>query len=258
MADQLGPPPRVPARRQPESGDPQDAPGWRRLSTESSPAQLADLGRLVAEVAHEIRNPLVAIESYFQLRDSLPKLELDEFALQAGEELQRIERLIDLLLAHARPRGADGEPGSPGAALAGVETLLQHRARTQRVRLDFASRNLPAVSLHDDGLRQVLLNLVLNAIEASPPESVIRVTHEVDDDALWLYIDDEGPGIAEGDRERVFEARGATSSGTGLGLAVSRRLVDEAGGRLEVERSPSDGARLSLWLPRATTSGAPD
>ena len=219
--------------------------------------RLAALGDLLAEVVHEVRNPLVSVKTFLQL---LPeRLEdpefLGGFRQLVTEEVQRLERLLDEVLRHSRP-GASAS-SDDGAELAGtfasVTHLVAHRARERGVRIDIAlARGADRVAMGRDALRQVLLNLTLNALDATPVGGLVRLGADLDPAAgrLRLWVEDEGPGIAAADRDRIFEAFYSTRADRpgGLGLAISRRLVEECGGCVEVVDAPGGGARFVLHL----------
>jgi signal transduction histidine kinase len=111
---------------------------------------------------------------------------------------------------------------------------------------------LPMVSVDRDQLLQVLHNLVRNGLEAVGGNGTVRVSARREGDGLAIAVSDDGPGIREEDLPRVFEPYFTTKEGgTGLGLAVAQRIVEEHGGRLEVSSSPGRGATFTVRLPRA-------
>jgi len=226
--------------------------------------RLALLGSLVAEVIHEVRNPLVSIKTFLELLpDCLDDPEFhDAFRGLVLDEVFRLERLLDEVLAHARPGpvGERPEDADVGTALAALEQLLAHRAREAGVSLTAipAEPSFGAAALSPDALRQILLNLCVNAIEACREGGDVRVSvrrrsRNKGVDHVEIWVEDDGPGIAEVDRELVFEPFHSDRSETpgGLGLAISRRLAEDAGGRLFVAQGTDGGARFVLRLPSA-------
>ena len=127
------------------------------------------------------------------------------------------------------------------------------RAVARGVTLEVASaEELDPVAMAGDALRQVLLNLALNAIEATPQGGAVRVTAEATGDAIAISVEDEGPGIPEELRARLFEPFVSTKAQpSGLGLAISRRLVEDAGGTIEATTRDEGGARFVVALPVA-------
>jgi len=225
--------------------------GLRRLD------RLAALGDLVAEIVHEVRNPLVSVKTFLQLlpeRLDDPEFHTDFLGI-VTDELRRIERLLDVVLGHARPRGASMRDASAelAPALESVARLVAHRALERGVRFETRiAPALPAVALSEDALRQIALNLVLNAIEATPAEGAVVVSAERAGAGLALVVDDAGPGIPPALRERIFEPFYSSKRERpgGLGLAITRRLVEEAGGRIEVSSRREGGTRFHVTLPR--------
>jgi signal transduction histidine kinase len=219
--------------------------------------RLVALGTLVAEVVHEVRNPLVSVKTFLQLvreRRGDPEF-LQSFLDVAGEELQRIERLLDGLLEHAsppRPEPAPARAEDVAGAVAAVLRLVAHRAAAAGVALaSEVGASLPTTAIAPDALRQVLLNLLVNALDVTPPDGDVRVAARATGHVLQIDVEDRGPGIPRGLRRRVFEPFFSTKPDRpgGLGLAISRRLVDEAGGRLVVSDRPGGGTRFRIRLP---------
>jgi signal transduction histidine kinase len=219
--------------------------------------RLASVGSLVSEIVHEIRNPLVSVKTFLQLlpeRGGEPEFQ-ESFLRLASEELRRVERLLDLVLDHARPSAdaADGAPAAEvAAAAASIAQLVSHRAAERGVAVtEEAEGEGLRVALSSDGLRQVLLNLTLNAIDASPEGGRVRIAARRRGEGVEITVSDEGPGVAPEHRSRVFEPFFSTKPGRpgGLGLAISRRIAEEAGGRLELHSAREGGTRFVLTLP---------
>jgi signal transduction histidine kinase len=218
--------------------------------------RLAALGELVAEIVHEIRNPLVSVKTFLQLlpeRASEPEFQ-GRFREVAAEELRRIERLLDLVLAHARPGTAARE--SDHTLLSGscqsVLQLVSHRAADLGVSLELAGASPPLrVALSDDALRQVVLNLVLNALDVTPRGGRVRLALAAAGGQAELRVEDDGPGVPEALRERVFEAFYSSKPGApgGLGLAITRRIVEEAGGSIAALPGAPGGGCFRVRLP---------
>jgi len=222
--------------------------------------RLAAVGGLLAEIVHEIRNPLVSVKTFLHLlgedaSEAGKPGSADEFQEVAIEELRRIERLLEAVSQHARP------PSAPSAdAIAELEPALRSvaqlgalRAVVRRIRIDVAlDAPLAPARIAGDALRQILLNLVLNAIEATPEGGCVRLRAVERDGAVEIALEDEGPGVPESLRAQVFEPFFSTKSRPGgLGLAITRRLVEDAGGTIEVESRAPTGARFRVRLPVA-------
>jgi signal transduction histidine kinase len=223
--------------------------------------RLASLGDLLAEVVHEVRNPLVSVKTFLQLLpDHLQDSSFQtDFRQLVMDELARMERLLDTVMEHARPREqVSSAPGrenrsSVDDVLSSIARLLEQRAIEHQVSLETAFEvGLPTASMGRDCLRQVILNLTLNALEATPRDSRVTLrARRAAGDRIELSVEDEGPGVPEELRSHVFEPFFTTRSDRsgGLGLAISKRLVDEAGGSLEVDSAPGGGARFRVVVP---------
>lgn len=226
--------------------------------------RLAALGGLVAEIVHEVRNPLVSVKTFLQLlpeRREDPEF-LRSFLDVAGDELVRIERLLDLVLDHASPRAAApaGDRGCDVAtAVAAVVRLVAHRAAAAGV--DLATEippALPRCALAEGALRQVLLNLTLNALDATPPDGDVRIAARSLGRVVEIDVEDRGPGVPRALRRRVFEPFFSTKSERpgGLGLSISLRIVTEADGTLVITDRAAGGSRFRMRLPATAPTNA--
>jgi signal transduction histidine kinase len=222
----------------------------------------ASLGRLVSEIVHEIRNPLVSVKTFLQLlpeRLQDPEFHQD-FRLVVNDEVQRLERMLDDLLRHASPRTTSPQSGERARIDEVLRTTLQlmsYRFREQNIAFDSDIRsNLPILGLSEDSLRQLLLNLLLNASAITPTGGSISLS--VDWSPTWanhieIKIADDGPGIDASLVGRIFEPFWTTRSegGGGLGLAICKRIVEDAGGEIEVHNRREGGACFRVDLPIA-------
>jgi signal transduction histidine kinase len=218
--------------------------------------RLALLGRMTQELAHEVRNPLVSVKTFLQL---LPERRDDpefttRFLAVAGEELERTLRLLALVIDYPSAIPSPAGPASVTATLDAVLELLQPYARQRGVLLSAeGAEQIGSVALGEDSLRQVLLNLLLNAIDASPRGGLVRVEARALEEGAELVVSDAGPGVAPELRERVFEpfftSRGAHHGG--IGLAIARGLVEQAGGRIQLRVATGGGAAFAVLLPIA-------
>ena len=222
---------------------------------EESEAQLKSLGIMAASLAHEIRNPLGAMKGLTQLvQEDLPPDNIAQKRLgTVVSEAERLERLVADLLDFARPKDVQISEFDLMDLLANVETILQSRLAASNVSL-----KLPAASgslkIHSDpaGLRQVLLNVMINAVEASPPggEVAMQIVRDERNRSIVLQIDDAGKGLEARNPEELFQPFITTKArGTGLGLAVSRRILESLGGSIQLDNKPQGGARCSIQLP---------
>jgi len=219
-------------------------------------ARLASVGRLSAGVAHEIGNPLAAIRGLLEIAaDEDDAGDRAEYLARAQAETDRISRIIRELLDFAR-QGTERAPESATADLRAVVEdamrLASARGTNVTIELD-AAKDLPAARIEPDRALQVVLNLLLNAVDAVAGEGHVRVSIERADDAtLRLAVEDDGPGIDADVLDQIFEPFVTTKpvgEGTGLGLAVCHTLVSQVGGHIDAENLPDGGARFALRLP---------
>lgn len=221
--------------------------------------RMATLGGLVSEIVHEIRNPLVSVKTFLQL---LPeRLEDPEFHQDfrevVSDEVSRLERMLDDLLRHARPTTpapVDAE-ARLGDAIETTLQLLTYRCRERGVSLETAIRpELPALGVSQDALRQLLLNLMLNATKVTPSGGRILVSADWSRETanhIELRVEDDGPGLDEGLRRRIFEPFWTTRDqhAGGLGLAICKRIAEDAGGTIEATAGPGGGACFRVVMP---------
>jgi signal transduction histidine kinase len=217
--------------------------------------RLAAVGGLLAEIVHEIRNPLVSVKTFLHLLGEEGAGGAEEFRAVAIDELRRVERLLEVVMQHARaPSKQTPEAiGEIEPALRSVAQLATLRAAARGIAVEVALEgDVPPACISPDALRQVLLNLALNAIEASEAGASVRLSAAPCEAGVALAVEDEGSGVPESLRERLFEPFFSTKSRAGgLGLAITRRLVEAAGGSIRIESRAGAGARFCVTLPLA-------
>lgn len=216
--------------------------------------RLASLGNLVAEIVHEVRNPMVAMKTFLKL---LPeRMDDREFTTNflevAEEEVQRIERLLNAVLNYARPSPLHPAIASDvGAALRTVELLLTYRASERSILLEIP-KDIPELTalMSPDPLRQVALNLTLNALEVTPAGGRVRIRTKVDGNSVLIDFEDQGPGVPKDLRDKIFEPFFSTKGNRpgGLGLGISRQLIQEAGGTISILDAPEGGSIFRVEL----------
>ena len=222
---------------------------------ENAEAQLRSLGVMAASLAHEIRNPLGAIKGLTQLaQEELPMEHATQGQLKTVvAEAERLEELVSGLLDFARPREPQQSEFNVAELLSGIRTMLQSKLADSGVDLQCKCETEPLPMRSDPaGLRQVLLNVCINSIDASPRGSTVllKAIREQGKGFIEFQIDDEGQGIGDRDPEEFFEPFITTKArGTGLGLAISRRIVARLGGTVALKSNPQGGARCTLRLP---------
>jgi signal transduction histidine kinase len=220
--------------------------------------QMAVCGQLAAGIAHEIKNPLAAIKLTLQVLAAEMGLNDDDRRLfqKVEEEAGRIETLMKDLLSYARPKEpvrsmVDVNELLDRAGLFGLQRFPAPNGRSSTIELrKELDPNLPNVFADPDQLLQVFLNVVLNAIEAMPDGGVLSIRAWNEDGSVNVEICDQGRGVPGDLREKIFEPFFTRKpKGTGLGLAVSKRLVEQNGGTIRVGEGPDGGACFQMRLP---------
>lgn len=216
-------------------------------------ARLATLGRLAAVLAHEIRNPLAVILNATAIarrdvRESADPAVLDIIA----EEVTRLNDLVGSLLDFGRPVPAVFSPQSLGPLVASVMERVMVAHAHKSLRLELVGLDLSVMARADDRLvRRALVNVVNNACEAMETGGALTVTLGTREKMAWICVTDTGPGLAEVTRQKLFQPFVTTkATGTGLGLYVVKRIVDDHGGYLEV-LSDERGTSVTLAIPIA-------
>jgi signal transduction histidine kinase len=234
----------------------------RELTRRAQMAEkLAAVGTLTAGLSHEIRNPLNAAALQLTvLERRIHKLagELQRPLLQpltlVRDEIRRLEHILQDFLQFARPTPLTLRPTALKAVTEKVWAFLQTDAERRGVKLQFVGDEAPVISGDEDQLRQVLMNLSINALDAAGPDGAVRLTCEDDPDhpgEVQLHVDDSGPGVPDEAMSRLFEPFFTTkANGSGLGLPISNAIVSQHGGRITVGRGPLGGARFTVHLPR--------
>jgi two-component system, NtrC family, sensor histidine kinase HydH len=220
--------------------------------------QLAWVGQMAAGIAHEIRNPLMAIKLLVQTaadRSDGPALRPRDFQV-LEEEIIRLEEIVSGFLDFARPPRPDPRPVDMAELASQVAVGLRPRAELQGVAIVIEQPTEPViVSADPNQLRQVLLNLLFNAIDAQPRGGEVRVAAKIESEnssypQLLLTVTDNGPGLPPSVGERIFEPFVSTKeSGLGLGLSICRRIAEAHGGTLTAANRPTGGAIFTLRFP---------
>ncbi len=215
--------------------------------------RLFALGQLSAGLAHEIRNPLASVAGaagILQRNPGLGRKEAECIDI-ISKECQRLNRLVTNFLDFARPRTPHYQRLDAAAALDSVLELAGHALGAQRVTLRTeVSPHLPAVECDPELLKQVLLNLVMNAIQSMPEGGEVVVSAMARQDRLLIQVKDGGCGIKAEDRDRIFDPFFTTKeNGSGLGLSVAHQIVEQHGGLLTAEANPGKGMTFSVLLP---------
>jgi signal transduction histidine kinase len=222
--------------------------------------RLAAVGQTIATLSHHIKNILQGIRSGSYLID-LGLNEKDESIVRRGwtiveKNQTRIYNLVMDMLSFSKDREPALEPADLNETVAEVVELMQPRAAELGVRLGWRpGENLDRVLIDPEGIHRAVLNIVTNAIDASEGARDASVTVKTEWDSQGsiarVIVSDNGPGIDEADIPSIFQIFASTkgSSGTGLGLAVSQKIIREHGGKIIVKSQPGQGATFLIELP---------
>ena len=218
--------------------------------------RLAALGRMAAGVAHELRNPLSSIKGLAVLLKG--RVAEDPEGRRTADilvqEVERLNRSISELLDYARPEKLQTSTIALHEVLEKASTLVGVDAAAQNIRIvPSLTLDNDLVEVDEDRMNQVFLNLMLNAIQAMPDGGELRIVTEREEGWLICSINDDGVGIAEENMGRLFDPYFTTKSdGTGLGLALSAKIVEEHGGSISISSRLGRGTQVRLQLPAAT------
>ena len=213
--------------------------------------RMAQLGELGAVLAHEIRNPLAGIKGYAQLLQEQSRGTPSEVGLEmVVTETLRLEELVNTLMAYCRQEATLHEMVDLTELLGYCCRLIRPEAEACGVTLHEILPEGITLNGSRNALEQVMLNILKNALQAMPEGGDIRVEARQSCALAVVTIADTGPGIPPEERERIFEPFHTTRPrGTGLGLAVCRKIVEEHGGTISADSEPGHGARFTMTLP---------
>jgi signal transduction histidine kinase len=224
--------------------------------------RMALLGQMAANVSHNLRNPLSSMKTVLQVQLENPELPLDvrrDCSLVVNE-IDRMSAKLTQLLRYAKP-STNGQRVAAVALANQTAVLFRHDAEQRNVRLEFERPTSEMFALaSEDGLSEVLSNLIVNALEAQPQGGRVRVSLSSYDGRLEIIVDDDGPGISSELRAKIFQPYFTTkATGTGLGLSIVARRIDEMGGTMVCESPLRNGKgtrfRLTLLLADPNTEG---
>ncbi len=216
-------------------------------------SKLAAVGEMAAHLAHEVRTPLGILRSSAQIlrQERALSPEGREMVAFIDGESERLNRLVTLLLESGRPREPVFGPVEVGPLVATCVDLLRGKAEQRGLTLrQQVGRDLPSLWGDAGQLQQVLLNLLLNAIQITPAGGEVAVRAERRGDEVRLAVHDSGPGVAPAERSRIFEPFvSGREGGFGLGLSVVQQILGRHGVRIVVDDSPLGGAAFTLHFP---------
>lgn len=219
--------------------------------------RLAVLGRLSAGLAHEIRNPLSSIAGSVELVRESPRIDKEERHLLSIvlAESERLNELVTTMLQVGKPSELRRSDTDLAQVVREVTAIAQaNRAEAAGITIEHRASGSVIASVDVDQFRQVLWNLLKNAIQASPTGSTIGIGIEERGDTAVLSVMDEGAGIDPAQRDRIFDMfYSERTHGAGIGLALVRQIVDAHGGTIEAESNSGRGATFRVTLPKRSS-----
>jgi PAS domain S-box-containing protein len=214
--------------------------------------RLAAVGRLAAQVAHEIKNPLAGIRGACEVMMArLTEQRGQEIAEEVVRQIDRLNRTVEDLLLFARPVMTRPRPTDMHELIDQVLAVMleEPNARTLKVVRDYAPQ-MPLLNVDPEQMQQVMFNVLLNASQAMGYEGAMTVGTRLDDTGATVTVSDSGPGIAEDTIDNIFEPFYTTrAQGTGLGLAIVKKIVQSHRGTIEALASSQGGAEFQIHLP---------
>jgi signal transduction histidine kinase len=216
--------------------------------------KLAALGQLAAGIAHEIRNPLTSINILIHsMTENLPSVDSSkEDLIVIEEEIHRINEIVDQFLRFAKPAPPLFKKADVVSIVEETLQLLKPQIENQNIVVEKEYQALPMILMDREQIKQAILNLLMNAIQAMPGGGRLVLSARNSEDGLWTYISirDSGMGISEEDMNKLFDPFFSTKEGgIGLGLSITHRIIDQHHGKIEVESTPEGGTLFTVWLP---------
>lgn len=225
------------------------------ISEQDRLSRLAATGELSATLAHEIKNPLNAISiAAAYLRENYKGNLINEFIKIIQHESARINKLTTNLLNFAKPQNPEPETSDINELVQETANLLRQESKEHNVHLEIITgKDIPMFNFDYNQIKQVLLNLVINAFDATESGGHIKIQTRASNGTVQLLVEDNGKGISGEDLKNIFNPFFTTKTrGTGLGLAISKKIAKEHDGDLQIESTPSKGSKFTLSLPLRT------
>ncbi|RKX95069.1 MAG: hypothetical protein DRP84_05315 [Spirochaetes bacterium] len=222
----------------------------------------ACIGRLAAGVAHEINNPLTGVLTFTHLllrRDDLPE-DVKSDLKTIAKETERVRKIVKGLLDFSRQSELDRRETDINDLIKSTLKLVENQALVKGIKLEFSPcENLPIKTLDQNQIQSVLLNMIINAFDATKQGGKVTIKTELsynpekpEKKGISIIISDTGCGIPEENLNKIFDPFFTTKEvgqGTGLGLAVSAGIIEKHGGKIFVESAPGKGSTFKIWLP---------
>jgi signal transduction histidine kinase len=215
--------------------------------------RFAAIGEAASHLSHEIKNPLMIMAGFArQAQKSLPQdcPEQEKLSIIV-QEAQRLEKMLYEVRDFTRPRKVKKEPSEINKVITDTIKIFDNELKASKVdyKLDFEP-NLPEVNIDKDQIKQVLINLIKNSLEAMPDGGVLTVASRSEDRSVRIQVQDTGQGIPLDKMKSIFSPFFTTKDkGTGLGLAVTYKIIQDHGGDISVDSKPGHGAKFTFTIP---------
>ena len=213
-------------------------------------SMMSSMGQMAAGMAHDIRNPLAIIRG---AAESIPKAKpesRDELVSFIVEEVSRVNEAIEGYLSLARPAGNEAAPVVLGEIAEDMASRVRQNAEASSVEIVVSRGDERPVLVSESAIRRCILNILLNAIEAMPDGGRIEVAARTEGGEAFLTISDNGPGLDRKTAAHIFDPFFTTkANGTGIGLTLSKRIIEDAGGRLRLKTSRGEGCTFEIVFP---------
>jgi signal transduction histidine kinase len=231
---------------------------WRLIQKQKSEKLLREaeslsaIGRALSGVAHDMKTPLIAIGGFTQIvHRHLDEANPDRAKLEIVlKETQRLENMVKDMLDFARPLELDRSENDINAVVSEVTAVVAVLARERKVNIQAElGQDLPRIALDGMRMKQAIMNLVVNAVQASPEEEVVKVRTHQSQGRLIVEVIDHGCGIPPEKKDEIFLPFVSTKKeGTGLGLAIVKRIVEAHQGRIDIMDNPQKGVTFRVLL----------
>lgn len=209
------------------------------------------MGEMAASIAHEIRNPLTVVKGFLQLMQKQEKNDNLQYLTLILSELARAELIINDYLNFAKPQYKKVEEIQLGDTLFHVVTLIESLALKNGVKLEFYGEKNPIILADRNHLIQAFINLIKNAIEATPNKGSVAVKIDEDNDYIYIKILDTGKGMSKEQLSKIGTLYYTTKDkGTGIGTTVSLKFIEEMKGKVTYQSTPNVGTEVTILFPR--------
>ena len=220
--------------------------------------QTAMVGRLATGIAHEIKNPLNYISltidyirKKYKPSDETVKNQFFDKVDGIKDEVKRLDRLVRNFLSYGRPHHLNIKLVSVRELIKGILKVSEEQSKQQSIDIEFDEEtNIPLIGADGEWLRSCFSNLLLNAQQAMPNGGKLSISFGLQREGVEVMITDTGEGIAQSNMDKIFEPYFSTKeTGTGIGLALVRKIVEDHKGSIKVESKPQQGTTVYVWLP---------